>query len=81
MHLQGPANKDYADVLMPQLYETAHIQAVISDPDVQPRDHTRLALFCLQMYHIERAYTQKGSYTKNKDKGFALLLYRYIVNS
>ena len=33
------------------------------------------------MYHIETAYTQKGSYTKNKDKGFALLLYRYIANS
>ena len=43
MQLSGPTNKDYADVLMPQLYETEHILAVISDPDVQPRDNTRLA--------------------------------------
>ena len=33
------------------------------------------------MYHIERAYTHKGSFTKIKDKGFALLLYTHIANS
>ena len=39
----GQPSATYMETIMPQLYETRHIEAAITEIDTQPRDLTRLA--------------------------------------
>ena len=39
----GQSGATYMDTIMPQLYETRHIEAATTEIDTQPRDLTRLA--------------------------------------
>ena len=67
------------DTIMPQLYETRHIEAATTEIDTQPRDLTRLAKLCMQICHLERCYNEKGNATRAIDEIIPLELYRYFT--
>ncbi len=70
----------YVDTLMPQLYDSSHIEASLTEEGAEdtPIDEMRLAKFCLQLSHLERCYAEAP---RKKVKGdlLALVLYRLLV--